>query len=52
MGQHTSIDEVPISMLGDDTAGAGKIYYDYIQVLTKVNGVNLQNKREWLAYYA
>ena len=51
-GQLTTIDEVPISTLGYDAEDVPETYYDYSQVPTRVDGVNLQDNQEWLAYYA
>ena len=51
-GQLTTIDGVPISTLGYDAEDVPEIYYDYTQVPTRVDGVNLQDNQEWLAYYA
>lgn len=51
-GQLTTIDGVPISALGYDAEDTPETYYDYSQVPTRVDGVNMRDNQEWLAYYA
>lgn len=51
-GQLTTIDGVPISALGYDAEDTPETYYDYSQVPTTVDGVNMRDNQEWLAYYA
>lgn len=50
-GQLTTIDGVLVSQLGYGTQ-TPEMQYDYSQVPTRVDGVNMRDNQEWLAYYA
>lgn len=51
-GQLTTIDGVPISALGYHAEDEPELYYDYTQVPVRVDGVDMRDNQEWLAYYA